>query len=577
MAFIKVFSSKKNKNTEISASLYSCLRTLLNHSGLWYTKNILLILLLQIFSFKGYPQFKTDSVSPEQPRYIQNYPSCKKSFLSDTLLPLKNADFPLITPTPDSTSQAVHPSIIDFQHEYGMDQWSGYRYWMSYTPYFHTNAKVENPVLAASHDGINWVIPGGLKFPLLPTPAIGNYCDVDMIYNPVTNQLWIYFMYRGPVVVNGETRISGIELIKVNPDMSSTEPLLVKPFNKTDDITIVSPCIWRESADKWHMWGVYLLTPNPLVYSFSNDGINWSTDSRCTDESNNQALKSYGYYAWHMACKPNYYENRVEFLIASRQFEHDNPYNPVAIIYAQCSMDKPLIFTTPLPKPVLINDYSSKPVPWDRKLYRPSFECYRADSSYHYKIWYSAYDNNSNWHIGLTQGDLPTQFTYDEIDQYIDFDSIPVLFPEYSVFELRAKASSGLKVEFATKDTDVVNIVDNICILTGKPGRAIITAIQPGNFLFRPAPPRERILVVASTLGNDIPRPGFDIYPNPATNFIIINSKYLSGSLYEVYNAHGDICLKGILDSENVDISSLSPGIYFIKIGNYNFKIVKIP
>jgi len=216
-------------------------------------KKLTLILICLFISFLSFSQSNPDTVDDEgnEPKlkFWQNLKDAPLSFG----LPLKNANTPLNIPTPDSTSEAVHPSIIDFYNEYGMTTWNGYRYWMAYTPYFLTNAIVENPVIAASNDGVTWVIPKGLKFPLIPAPEIGNNCDVDMVFNSDSDQLWVYYMYRGPVVIGNDTMISGLKLIKVNADMSSTDPMLVKPFKETDEATIVSPCIWRESATRWHM------------------------------------------------------------------------------------------------------------------------------------------------------------------------------------------------------------------------------------------------------------------------------------------------------------------------------------
>ena len=79
---------------------------------------------------------------------------------------LQNSKQALQIPTYDGSGQVVHPSVIDFINEYGIDAWSGYRYWMVLTPYPQSQDKFENPSLYASHDGLTWVVPHPITNPL---------------------------------------------------------------------------------------------------------------------------------------------------------------------------------------------------------------------------------------------------------------------------------------------------------------------------------------------------------------------------------------------------------------------------
>lgn len=61
----------------------------------------------------------------------------------------------------------THPDVIDFaktSKEGG--KWGGYRYWMVLTPNQDGYSQYENPCLAASNDGVNWVVPNGIENPL---------------------------------------------------------------------------------------------------------------------------------------------------------------------------------------------------------------------------------------------------------------------------------------------------------------------------------------------------------------------------------------------------------------------------
>ena len=73
----------------------------------------------------------------------------------------------------------------------------------------------------------------------------------------------------------------------------------------------------------------------------------------------------------------------------------------------------------------------------------------------------------------------------------------------------------------------------------------------------------------------------FSVYPNPATNEIIVKAvPSLLGSVYVVYDNIGKIALKGKITSENtvIELGNLSVGIYLLNIGGnlkQTFKIIK--
>ena len=86
----------------------------------------------------------------------------------------------------------THPDVLDFTQIKGtggaaLDTWGGYRYWMAMTPNQTGNSQFENPCLAASSDGITWVVPTGITNPLTNVPREPDNthnCDTDMIYDP---------------------------------------------------------------------------------------------------------------------------------------------------------------------------------------------------------------------------------------------------------------------------------------------------------------------------------------------------------------------------------------------------------
>lgn len=58
----------------------------------------------------------------------------------------------------------THPDVVDFaKTSKDGGKWGGYRYWMVLTPNQDGYSQYENPCLAASNDGVNWVVPNGIE------------------------------------------------------------------------------------------------------------------------------------------------------------------------------------------------------------------------------------------------------------------------------------------------------------------------------------------------------------------------------------------------------------------------------
>jgi hypothetical protein len=69
----------------------------------------------------------------------------------------------------------------------------------------------------------------------------------------------------------------------------------------------------------------------------------------------------------------------------------------------------------------------------------------------------------------------------------------------------------------------------------------------------------------------------FVIYPNPASNQLILESKILEDHEFSIINLLGEKVAFGRLNSqiETIDISSLPQNVYFIKVANEAFKFIK--
>ena len=68
---------------------------------------------------------------------------------------------------------------------------------------------------------------------------------------------------------------------------------------------------------------------------------------------------------------------------------------------------------------------------------------------------------------------------------------------------------------------------------------------------------------------NELLKLNFNVYPNPATNFITVN--YIGNSIsynYQLMNSLGQVLLSGKNEQANINVSSIPTGIYFLKLTN---------
>lgn len=318
--------------------------------------------------------------------------------------PFQNASTYIPVPSHDGSDQLTHPSIIDFFTEHNMTDWQGYRYWMAYTPYTNNNDEEEDPNVIASNDGQNWVVPNGLINPLDDAPKAGypdGYnADTDMVYNPDTNELWVYYRYWNAVDT------LELRLVKISADMTYTLPqavITVSPYSQAEDL-FRSQVIWRENSNKWHMWGQggdHSVGPWQTGYSFSTDGINWSGFQQCFNSAGEDPFVSIGYENWHPSGKPNFQENKMEFITSAFPLGGVQGRDSV-LLYAESPLDNPTLMNCPISELLLVTSGG-----WDDMLYRPTFVRKEVDGKNLYEIWYSAKDiETSEWHLGYTEGHI---------------------------------------------------------------------------------------------------------------------------------------------------------------------------
>lgn len=89
------------------------------------------------------------------------------------------------------------------------------------------------------------------------------------------------------------------------------------------------------------------------------------------------------------------------------------------------------------------------------------------------------------------------------------------------------------------------------------------------------------ITVTTATRVEEFPDIKIALYPNPSSELITVEGTELLGSSsFAIYDQTGRLCLTGILntDAAAIDIRSLSPGVYILRIGDYegdNFTFIK--
>lgn len=84
----------------------------------------------------------------------------------------------------------------------------------------------------------------------------------------------------------------------------------------------------------------------------------------------------------------------------------------------------------------------------------------------------------------------------------------------------------------------------------------------------------------ATTSSTDVNRKqdNFLVYPNPVTAQLTIKMERDVGQDYRIYSTFGELVSSGILTSNinTIDLSSLAPNVYHLKMGNHSIRLMKI-
>ena len=215
--------------------------------------------------------------------------------------------------TYDGSGEVVHPDVVTFS-----TPWNGHRFWNALTPYPNSAIRFENPSLYASEDGDSWTVPGGVINPLAKTSR-GYLSDPDMVFEPNSNQLWLY--YRE--VENHPDKKTGKMLHAADHVWMTTSSDGAKwtaPRRIATDTGkyLVSPSIVRMSDNVWSMYEIDAgrdgcsAKGSRVVMRKSTNGVTWNAPTPV-------GLVQAGYVPWHLDVQ--YIESRHEYwaLIAAYQ------------------------------------------------------------------------------------------------------------------------------------------------------------------------------------------------------------------------------------------------------------------
>jgi hypothetical protein len=186
-------------------------------------------------------------------------------------------------PTYESSNQMVHP-------DYARTDGAGFEFpeHLALTPYPFGDPSFENPsVFVAEGRPDRWILEQGVTNPVA-RPSAGYLSDPDLVYDPDTHELWLY--YR-------EATGDNIILLTRSSDGITWSPgqeVLRRPRHE-----IVSPAIVRRGPGDWLMWSVNSgasgcgAEATTVELRHSTDGIAWSAPQTV-------ALGQDGLFPWHI-------------------------------------------------------------------------------------------------------------------------------------------------------------------------------------------------------------------------------------------------------------------------------------
>ena len=315
------------------------------------------------------------SVTPDATKPLTTPPTASPDEQPADLSPrqtgLINAPVHQTIPTYDGTGQAVHPDIAYFPNG-----WQGYAYWLVMTPLAFDSDGRENPSVLVSNDGSSWAPPPGLTNPLVPPPPCDHNSDPDIVYNPATDELFVYYTE----VLREERCGAGlnennVQLLRSTDGINWTGPQTVLSFNLDTDPLYVSPAVLYRDG-RFELW--MASTDDEVVYTTSEDGVTWSALQRV----------EIAQFQWHLDVQ--YIESKAEYWMLFVD-------SPVAGANLKFAASEDGLRWTDYSAPLL-----APAAGWDdERIYRSSF--LYDETRDILSVWYSAKNTAGEWRIGFAE------------------------------------------------------------------------------------------------------------------------------------------------------------------------------
>ena len=305
----------------------------------------------------------------------------------------------------------THPDVIDFaktSKEGG--KWGGYRYWMVLTPNQDGYSQYENPCLAASNDGVNWVVPNGIENPLSGVkhePAGTHNCDTDLVYNPDSDELWVYYVWEQDSPAGTPSNLRLIRVKEKNDGFEITSTTDGKPYerliNSQYRYDMQSPAVVRRDANTWLMWSNNSDSNNSgngwqsqvafVELYTSTDGKNWTNKQSLADTLVLKGADGIAsYIPWHLDVQWVESQNKYWGLFCA--YPKGGNTNRTYLLFGTSEDGK--TWTT-YQKPLL----APRDNKWDNNfIYRSTF--IYDDASGTLQVWYSG-GKSGGWRIAYTE------------------------------------------------------------------------------------------------------------------------------------------------------------------------------
>jgi len=175
----------------------------------------------------------------------------------------------LTLPTADGSGMVVHPDYIRRP-----SSWTGPARFLAITTYPGADPNREWPsIFAQDSVSTRWHLAAGTPNPVLEAPMAMIYSDPDIVYEPDSNELWMYVR-----LVNATWNV--VQIVKSRDGVHWTDPVDV---DSARNHGMISPAVVRRDRGDWYLWSVHADQTGcaaagtaVLERRTSADGVRWS-------------------------------------------------------------------------------------------------------------------------------------------------------------------------------------------------------------------------------------------------------------------------------------------------------------